>query len=164
MFISSTGQYCVRGNNKNNEYDSYSAIPPFIVHKQPSIRRKDAASKTVEDVEEENKKQNYTQGLFKMHENGEETNNFGFSVRTTPKGSMQQDIFLDYAVHFVNHLQPDQGKNKKPVILIMDGHNSCWTLNALHYLSENNVWTFFLLSHTSIVPQPNDCNINKDVH
>jgi hypothetical protein len=99
-----------------------------------------------------------------MHENGEEINNFGFGVRTTRKGSMQQDIFLDYAVHFVNHLPPDQGKNKKPVILIMDGHNSRWTLNALHYLSQNNVWTFFLPSHTSIVTQPNDCNVNKDVH
>ena len=91
-------------------------------------------------------------------------NPFGFGVRTTPNGSMQQDIFLDFAVHFIEHLPPDQGMNKSPVILLIDGHNSRWTVAALEHLRNNNVWIFVLPSHTSILTQPNDCGVNFKFH
>ena len=89
---------------------------------------------------------------------------YGFDVRSTSKDSMQHDIFLDYCIHFVKHLPSLQGKRKDAVILLLNGHKSRWTLNALQYLTENNVWSFFLPSHTSIVTQPNDNMVNKCLH
>ena len=112
----------------------------------------------------EEKETLYSAGLNVGENKETDWNYFGFGVRTTPKGSMQQDIFLDYAAHFVKHLPPDQGKGKCPVVLILDGHSSRWTISALEYLTENNVWPFFLPSHSSIITQPNDCGVNKAVH
>ena len=112
----------------------------------------------------EEKETLYSAGLNVGENKETDWNYFGFGVRTTPKGSMQQDIFLDYAAHFVKHLPPDQGKGKCPVVLILDGHSSRWTISALEYFTENNVWPFFLPSHSSIITQPNDCGVNMDVH
>jgi hypothetical protein len=59
----------------------------------------------------------YVAGLYDYDEEADQfTNPFGFGYNTTPKGSMQQDIFLDYAKHFVRHIEKaGQGKGKDPV-------------------------------------------------
>eukprot|EP00957_Ditylum_brightwellii_P085554 6507672-Ditylum_brightwellii.AAC.1 len=77
---------------------------------------------------------------------------------------MQQDLFLDYAKHFVKHLPLDQGKGKTPVILILDSYKSRWSIEGLEYLHGNNVWPFFIPSHSSTITQPYDCGMNLNVH
>jgi len=48
--------------------------------------------------------------------------------------------------------------------LILDGHGSCWNLNALKFLSDNQFFMFFLASHTSIWSQLNDAGVIKRFH
>jgi hypothetical protein len=55
-------------------------------------------------------------------------------------------------------------KVKIQFFLILDGHNSRWTVEAIEYLHENNVWAFFIPSHSSTVSQPNDCGMNFIFH
>jgi hypothetical protein len=59
---------------------------------------------------------------------------------------MTQEVFYLYAQHFIESLPPGSG----PVILLLDGHASRWTVQALQLLMENNVYPFFIASHTSI--------------
>jgi len=56
----------------------------------------------------------------------------------------------------VSALPSSQGKGGNPVILFLDGHSSRWNVAALRYLMLNNVYPFFLASHTTIWSQPND--------
>ena len=81
-------------------------------------------------------------------------------VATTHSGSMTQETFVHFAKHFVESLPNSHG----PVILFLDGHGSRWNVHALNYLMENNVYPFFLASHTSIWAQPNDAGVNKRFH
>jgi len=81
------------------------------------------------------------------------------AIETTGSGSMMQEVFFIYAKHFVSSLP----SGHKPVILILDGH-SHWNLNALKFLLDNQVYMFFLPSHTSIWSQPNDAGVNKWFH
>ena len=73
---------------------------------------------------------------------------------------MTQRTFYDYAIHFVNNLPESQGSNGQPVILFLDGHSSRWDVSSLLFLLTNNVFFFFLPSHTSIWTQPNDNGTN----
>jgi len=82
------------------------------------------------------------------------------AIETTSSGSMMQEVFFIYAKHFVSSLP----SNHKPVILILYGHGSHWNLNDLKFLSDNQVFTFFLASHTSIWSQLNDAGVNKPFH
>ena len=77
---------------------------------------------------------------------------------------MNQGIFYDYCDHFVSSLPPSQGKDALPVLLFLDGHVSRWSVAALRYLMINNVFPFFLASHTSIWSQPNDNGTIKRLH
>jgi hypothetical protein len=81
-------------------------------------------------------------------------------VFTTKSGSMTQEIFYNYAKHFVANLAQDHG----PQILLLDGHASHWSKAALLYLIDNMVWLFFIASHTSIWAQLNDCGTNYRWH
>ncbi len=81
-------------------------------------------------------------------------------VRTSKSGSMTQEIFYDYCLHFVSSLPEEH----EPVILFLDGHASRWNTQALKYLFDHNVFVFFFASHTSIWAQPNDCGLNKRFH
>eukprot|EP00978_Attheya_sp_CCMP212_P042301 scaffold255441_cov30-Attheya_sp.AAC.1 len=87
-----------------------------------------------------------------------------FDVRVTPNGSMDKQRFLDLCHHFVTNLPSTQGKGKEPVFLLLDGHVSRSNLTAMRYLKANNVFVFFLPSHTSIWSQPNDNGVNKRFH
>ena len=80
-------------------------------------------------------------------------NPLAIDVNTTSNGSM-----------IVRSLPPDQGKDGLPCILILDGHVSRWNLAALQFLILNNVYPFFLASHTTIWSQPNDNGPIKRLH
>ena len=93
----------------------------------------------------------YTKGLEELKE---------AKVATTHSGLMTQEVFFLYAKHFVKSLPV----NHKPVLLLLDGHRSCWSVPALNLLLQNEIYLFFLASHMSIWSQPNDCGINKHFH
>jgi hypothetical protein len=82
------------------------------------------------------------------------------SVATTHSGSMTQEVFYQFVKHFIASLSEGHG----PVILLLDGHGSRWSVPALQLLLANNVYPFFIASHTSIWAQPNDAGINKRFH
>lgn len=79
---------------------------------------------------------------------------------TTNSGSVTQETFFEHAKHFVSSLPENSG----PVILLLDGHASRWNAAALDCLMKNQVYCFFLASHTSIWSQPNDVGVNKRLH
>ena len=79
----------------------------------------------------------------------------GFCVRATKNGSMTQESFFDFCVHFVKNRRA-QNDTDLPHILFLDGHASRWNLAALRYLMANKVYPFFLPSHTSVWTQPNN--------
>ena len=91
-------------------------------------------------------------------------NTYDFSVRATNNGSMTQDTFFDFCLHFIKHLPNGQGKGGDPHILFLDGHASRWNLQAINLLMSNNVFPFFLPSHTSVWTQPNDNGTNLRMH
>eukprot|EP00978_Attheya_sp_CCMP212_P032013 scaffold123217_cov49-Attheya_sp.AAC.1 len=91
-------------------------------------------------------------------------NTMNFDVRVTPNGSMDKQRFLDWCHHFVTNLPSTQGKGQEPVFLLLDGHVSRSNLIAMRYPKANNVFAFFLPSHTSIWSQPNDNGVNKRFH
>eukprot|EP00978_Attheya_sp_CCMP212_P016810 scaffold44404_cov55-Attheya_sp.AAC.2 len=91
-------------------------------------------------------------------------NPMNFDVRVTPNGSMDKQRFFDWCHHFVTNLPSTQGKGKEPVFLLLDGHVSRSNLTSMRYLKANNVFAFFLPSHTSIWSQPNDNGVNKIFH
>jgi len=72
----------------------------------------------------------FTIGLTDLHE---------ICVETTNSGSMTQEVFYAYAQHFVESLPDDHGTN----ILFLDGHASHWSVPALHFLMNNQVFPFF---------------------
>jgi hypothetical protein len=81
-------------------------------------------------------------------------------VSSTNSGSMTPEDFYQYVEHFVASLPKDHG----PVILFLDGHSSRWSVPALRYLMDHQVYPFFIASHTFIWAQPNDCGVNKRFH
>jgi hypothetical protein len=81
-------------------------------------------------------------------------------VCTTHSGSMTQETFNHYVDHFIGALPENHG----PTILLLDGHGSRWNVPALEKLMENEVYPFFIASHTSVWAQPNDCGVNKRFH
>ena len=95
-------------------------------------------------------------------------NPYGFCVRATNSGSMTRDSFYDWVLHFIKSLPAqdkyEDGVNTKPHLLILDGHTSQWNREAFEVLMKNNVFPFFLPSHTSVWTQPNDCGSNKRLH
>ena len=147
------------------------ACPPFVVHSHMSENKKTID----EDIEcklqytaEENIYVNprFTVGLSDPdagpNDYFEHRNPCGFTIRSTKNGSMTQETFFDYCVHFVKwkQLQSDETTH----ILFLDGHSSRWNLAALQYLMTNEVYPFFLPSHTSIWTQPNDNGPNLRFH
>ena len=73
---------------------------------------------------------------------------------------MTQEMFFLFAEHFISSLPENSG----PVILLLDGHGSRWSVPALQLLMSHNVYPFFIASHTSIWAQPNDAGVNKRFH
>ena len=151
------------------ENKSEGAPGPYIIH---SDRRK-RSEKELSQAEKNGPvpprlpktPDKFLTNLLYLEESTEEKKNpLGLKVRTTTNGSMTQSIFYDFCEHFVSSLPISQGKDKEMVILFLDGHVSRWNLAALRYLMINNVYPFFLASHTSIWSQPNDNGPIKRLH
>ena len=81
-------------------------------------------------------------------------------IASTATGSMTQETFYHFCQHFVSSLP----NSHLPVILVLDGHGSRWSVPALSYLMRHEVYPFFIASHTSIWAQPNDAGVNKRFH
>ena len=68
----------------------------------------------------------FSKGLANLHAGSkdfvERINPCGFCVRGTKNGSMTQEIFFDFCVHFVKHLPPNQDKGPEPHILFLSFH------------------------------------------
>jgi len=109
-------------------------------------------------------KERFKKGLFESEkrngESGTSKNPMGTTVVSTLGGSMTQSTFYNYAEHFVANISTDH----EPLTLFLDGHASRWSISALRLLLNNNVFPFFLPSHTSIWSQPNDCGVNIRLH
>ena len=61
------GQYCIPGDT-NGERKQYGAVPPFLIHKQPSIKRGEASKRTLHDVYKETVSPAYTSGLMDVND------------------------------------------------------------------------------------------------
>ena len=81
-------------------------------------------------------------------------------VATTFLGSMTQEVFYYYVEHLIALLPKDH----EPIILLLDGHGSRWSVPALRKLMANKVYPLFIASHTSIWAQPNNAGVNKRFH
>ena len=160
----------IEGCYRSNEYVSEGAPPPFIIH---SNRTKKRYKKSLTPADKHGpippKKQKisdkFLSNLLHLEEIEEEKRNpLGISVNTSSTGSMAQEIFFNYCEHFVKSLPKDQGKGGLPCILFLDGHVSRWNVAAMRYLMLNNVFPFYLASHTTIWSQPNDNGTIKRLH
>jgi hypothetical protein len=161
LFLLFIGKYC------RSDHQLEGAPGPMIIHAS-GTRNKDEdcnAATSLDDEFQFNPK--YLDGLADLDADPEKPhlhNPMNFDVRCTPNGSMDKQRFLDWCHHFVTNLPSTQGKGKEPVFLLLDGHVSRSNLAAMRYLKANNVFAFFLPSHTSIWSQPNDNGVNKRFH
>ena len=146
-----TGKYVVPSEDLRT-----GACPPMIIHShQAEATNKSksstpsTASKKYSRDDEINVPSRFIEGLANPNAGVEDTdeikNQFGFSVRSTKNGSMTQDTFYDWCLHFIKHLLEGQGKGGKGHILFLDGHASRWNLPALRLLMDSNVFPFFYL-------------------
>ena len=147
------------------------ATPPFLVHSyqtSASNSNNNDEPPTYSSSSLIKLNPRFSEGLANPHAGPvdfvEQKNPCGFCVRATKNGSMTLDIIYDYACHFVKHLPEGQGKGRSAHILFLDGHASRWNLAAIEYLMENQVYPFFLPSHTSTWTQPNNNGANLRSH
>ena len=147
------------------------STPPFLVHSIQKAASKNDDTSNVPTYTPDSKIDfniRFSEGLANPYAGPkdftERKNPCGFCVRATKNGSMTLDTIFDFACHFVRHLPVGQGKGGDGHILFLDGHASRWNLAAIEYLMENNVFPFFLPSHTSIWTQPNDNGANLRYH
>ncbi|KAF2880958.1 hypothetical protein ILUMI_25217 [Ignelater luminosus] len=54
-----------------------------------------------------------------------------------PSGWMKEENFIKYAKHFVQHVKPSK---EKPVLLLLDNHDSHFSIEALDYFKANCIW------------------------
>lgn len=71
----------------------------------------------------------------------------------TPNGWTTEQIFLKWLNHFKDFVKPTQ---EKPVLLILDNHNSHATLEAYNFCKKNNIIMLSLPPHSSHRMQPLD--------
>ena len=68
-------------------------------------------------------------------------------------GWMQEDDFVVFLKHFVNHAKPDKDD---PVLLILDNHDSHLSIEALNFCKESGIILLSRPPHTSHKLQPLD--------
>ena len=67
-------------------------------------------------------------------------------------GWMDQELFSNWFLHqFLNH-----AVSRRPILLMLDGHSSHYTLELIQSAAENDVIIFCLPSHTTADRQPLD--------
>ena len=132
------------------------ACPPLLIHSDRSKTK----SKEAEERNRQRKGETPRKDEVAVRFMEGMDASMGIKVATTHSGSMTQEVFYKFAQHFVNTLPENHG----PVLLIVDGHASRWSLQALQLLLTNKVYLFVIASHTSIWAQPNDCGLNLRFH
>jgi hypothetical protein len=114
-----------------------------------SRRRKGRRQKREKDngMERHQPKQNLPTDSFK-----ENIDHPDVVVSSTHYGSITREMFVLFlARHFIRSLPKELG----PIILLLDGHGSRWSVPALQLLMANTIYRFFVIaSHTSIWVQP----------
>jgi len=70
-----------------------------------------------------------------------------------PSGWMQKENFIKFAKHFVKHTKPSK---ERPILLLLDNHDSHLSIESLDYLKENGVTVLSFPPHCSHKLQPLD--------
>lgn len=78
------------------------------------------------------------------------------SVNCNASGWSDGDLFLRFLEHFVKCVLPSK---EKPVMLLLDGHGSHKTLNAINFCRENGIFMITFPPHTSHKLQPLDVGV-----
>ncbi|KYN36612.1 hypothetical protein ALC56_09037, partial [Trachymyrmex septentrionalis] len=73
-----------------------------------------------------------------------------------PLGWMKEEHFIKYCQHFVRHVRPSK---EKPVLLLVDNHESHLSIEALDYLKENGIIVLSFPYHCSHKLQPLDRSV-----
>ena len=71
----------------------------------------------------------------------------------SPKGWMDNEIFVKYMNHFIKYVNPSE---EKPVLIVLGGHQSHKTLAVIELARENHFYMITLLPYTSHRLQPLD--------
>lgn len=77
----------------------------------------------------------------------------GSAAFTQENGYMNAEIFVKWLKHFVKYVKPSQ---EKKVLLLLDGHSSHKSLDALVYAKENGIIIFCFPPHCTHRVQPLD--------
>ena len=80
----------------------------------------------------------------------------GTLFEVSDNGWINKEIFLVWLQHFVDSIPPVQ-----PVLLILDGHSSHVTIEAIELARSNDVHMLCLPSHTTHILQPLDVGVFK---
>ena len=94
--------------------------------------------------------------LFKrknMNKNLMKSAPYGAVGVPSPKGWMDTDIFVKYLKHFISYVKPSESH---PCLMILDGHASHKSLEAVTLAKENNITLLTIPPHTSHKLQPLD--------
>lgn len=70
-----------------------------------------------------------------------------------------QETLLRFLIDSILAYRKALGKDRKPILLIMDGHKTHLTPNVLSFCSKNSIHVFPLPPHTSHVVQPLDVGV-----
>lgn len=73
-----------------------------------------------------------------------------------PTGWMKAEHFLKFVKHFVSHVKPSK---ERPVVLLLDNHDSHLSIAALDYCKENGVTVLSFPPHCSHKLQPLDRSV-----
>ncbi|EGI66260.1 hypothetical protein G5I_05223, partial [Acromyrmex echinatior] len=80
----------------------------------------------------------------------------GSAGDVNPLGWMEEEHFIKYCQHFVRHVRPSK---EKPVLLLLDNHESHLSIEALDYLKENGITVLSFPYHCSHKLQPLDRSV-----
>ncbi|KAG5314018.1 CBX5 protein, partial [Acromyrmex insinuator] len=80
----------------------------------------------------------------------------GSAGDVNPLGWMEEEHFIKYCQHFVRHVRPSK---EKPVLLLLDNHESHLSIEALDYLKENGIIVLSFPYHCSHKLQPLDRSV-----
>ncbi len=131
MHVTACITTCLNGRYEDKANKIHGACGPLLIHTH-------STSKTKEKDKEERARQRMGEEPMPAlcsPRFREGINLPEIDVFTTKSGSMTQEIFYNFAKHFVANLKPDHD----PKILFLDGHASRWSKAALLYLIENRV-------------------------
>jgi len=80
----------------------------------------------------------------------------GSAGDVNPFGWMEEEHFIKYCQHFVHHVKPSK---EKPVLLLLDNHESHLSIEALDYLKENGIIVLSFPYNCSHKLQPLDRSV-----